>query len=158
MWVTRTGVRAGRVRVNVSGLGEYSGGWKLHLHGNHVSNLDPPALVPMIPEAKCVVLLKKRELMSIPLLGRAMLLGDVHSGGAWVAAGGGADQRDRGGDARGAGRSADRGVSGGHAVARREVVALQEGAVLSGAGDTGLRSFRWRCGGRSACLPKGKLR
>ena len=37
---------------------------------NHVSNLDPPVIVPLLP-GRCSVLLKK-ELMSIPILGLAM--------------------------------------------------------------------------------------
>jgi 1-acyl-sn-glycerol-3-phosphate acyltransferase len=37
---------------------------------NHVSNLDPPVVLPLLP-GRCSVLLKK-ELMSIPILGRAM--------------------------------------------------------------------------------------
>lgn len=73
MWVTRTGVRWAGVRVNVSGLENIPAHGSCLFMANHVSNLDPPALVPMIPR-RSVVLLKK-ELMSIPLLGRAMTLG-----------------------------------------------------------------------------------
>jgi 1-acyl-sn-glycerol-3-phosphate acyltransferase len=39
---------------------------------NHVSNLDPPVIIPNLP-GRCSVLLKK-ELMSIPILGTAMRL------------------------------------------------------------------------------------
>jgi 1-acyl-sn-glycerol-3-phosphate acyltransferase len=39
---------------------------------NHVSNLDPPVVLPLLP-GRCSVLLKK-ELMSIPILGHAMRL------------------------------------------------------------------------------------
>ncbi len=72
MWVTRTGVRWAGVRVQLSGLEHIPDGSCIFM-ANHVSNLDPPALVPMIPR-RSVVLLKK-ELMSIPLLGRAMTMG-----------------------------------------------------------------------------------
>ena len=73
MWVTRTGVRLAGVRVRISGFENIPADGSCLFMANHVSNLDPPALVPMIPR-RCVVLLKK-ELMSIPLLGRAMTLG-----------------------------------------------------------------------------------
>ena len=73
MWVTRTGVRLAGVRVQMSGFENIPADGSCLFMANHVSNLDPPALVPMIPR-RCVVLLKK-ELMSIPLLGRAMTLG-----------------------------------------------------------------------------------
>ena len=43
------------------------------LLSNHVSNLDPPVLLPVLP-GQCSVLLKK-GLMRIPLLGTAMRLG-----------------------------------------------------------------------------------
>jgi len=39
---------------------------------NHVSNLDPPVLIPLIPKRTSVFL--KRSLMKIPLLGYAMKL------------------------------------------------------------------------------------
>ena len=73
MWVTRTGVRLAGVRVRMSGFENIPADGSCIFMANHVSNLDPPALIPLIPR-RCVVLLKK-ELMSIPLLGRAMLLG-----------------------------------------------------------------------------------
>ena len=41
---------------------------------NHVSNLDPPALIPRIPGRTSAFL--KRSLMKIPLLGYGMKLGD----------------------------------------------------------------------------------
>jgi 1-acyl-sn-glycerol-3-phosphate acyltransferase len=40
---------------------------------NHVSNLDPPVLLPLIPGRSSVLL--KRELMNIPILGMAMRMG-----------------------------------------------------------------------------------
>jgi 1-acyl-sn-glycerol-3-phosphate acyltransferase len=40
---------------------------------NHVSNLDPPVLLPLLPGRSSVLL--KKELMSIPILGRAMKMG-----------------------------------------------------------------------------------
>ncbi len=40
---------------------------------NHVSNLDPPVVLPLLPGRSSVLL--KKELMSIPILGRAMRMG-----------------------------------------------------------------------------------
>jgi 1-acyl-sn-glycerol-3-phosphate acyltransferase len=42
---------------------------------NHVSNLDPPALIPRIPGRTSIFL--KRELMRIPILGYAFKLGEL---------------------------------------------------------------------------------
>jgi 1-acyl-sn-glycerol-3-phosphate acyltransferase len=42
---------------------------------NHVSNLDPPALIPRIPGRTSVFL--KRSLMKIPVLGYCMKLGEL---------------------------------------------------------------------------------
>lgn len=70
MWVTRTGVRAAGIRVTVEGLENIPSGRSCVFMSNHVSNLDPPVLLPLIP-SRCSVLLKK-QLMNIPVLGRAM--------------------------------------------------------------------------------------
>lgn len=73
MWIVKTGVRAAGIRVEVSGLENIPAGRSCIFMCNHVSNLDPPVVLPMIP-GRCSVLLKK-ELMSIPILGMAMKLG-----------------------------------------------------------------------------------
>lgn len=73
MAVVRMGVRAAGIRVRVTGLENVPGGRSCIFMANHVSNLDPPVLIPMIP-ARCSVMLKK-GLMSIPILGTAMRQG-----------------------------------------------------------------------------------
>jgi 1-acyl-sn-glycerol-3-phosphate acyltransferase len=73
MWVTRAGVRAAGIRVEKLGYENIPAGRACIFMCNHVSNLDPPVLLPEIP-ARCSVLLKK-ELMSIPILGTAMRMG-----------------------------------------------------------------------------------
>ena len=40
---------------------------------NHVSNLDPPVLLPLLPGRSAVLL--KKELMNIPILGRGIWMG-----------------------------------------------------------------------------------
>jgi 1-acyl-sn-glycerol-3-phosphate acyltransferase len=72
MWIVATGLRAGGIRVEVSGLEHVPVGRSCIFMCNHVSNLDPPVVMPVIP-GRISVLLKK-ELMSIPILGTAMRL------------------------------------------------------------------------------------
>ena len=67
------GLRAGGIRVEVTGLENVPAGVSCIYLSNHVSNLDPPVLLPVLP-GQCSVLLKK-GLMRIPLLGTAMRLG-----------------------------------------------------------------------------------
>jgi 1-acyl-sn-glycerol-3-phosphate acyltransferase len=73
MWVTRAGVRAAGIRVHKVGFENIPAGRACIFMCNHVSNLDPPVVMPAIP-TRCSVLLKK-ELMSIPILGTAMKFG-----------------------------------------------------------------------------------
>ena len=49
MWVTRTGVRAAGIKVVVEGLDNLPKGRACILMCNHVSNLDPPILMPALP-------------------------------------------------------------------------------------------------------------
>lgn len=70
MWIIRTGLRFGGIPVEVSGLERVPPGRSVIFLCNHVSNLDPPVVLPVLP-GRCSVLLKK-ELMNIPILGRAM--------------------------------------------------------------------------------------
>jgi 1-acyl-sn-glycerol-3-phosphate acyltransferase len=73
MWIANAGVRAAGIRIELSGMENVPAGKSCIFMCNHVSNLDPPVLLPLIP-GRCSVLLKK-ELMNIPILGVAMRLG-----------------------------------------------------------------------------------
>ena len=73
MWVTRAGVRASGIEVRQVGFERIPTGRACIFMCNHVSNLDPPVLIPAIP-TRCSVMLKK-ELMKIPILGTAMTMG-----------------------------------------------------------------------------------
>lgn len=73
MWVTRAGIRAAGIKVRHVGFENIPTDRACIFMCNHVSNLDPPILVPAIP-TRCSVLLKK-ELMNIPILGTAMTMG-----------------------------------------------------------------------------------
>ncbi|HTH53426.1 MAG TPA: lysophospholipid acyltransferase family protein [Edaphobacter sp.] len=73
MWIANAGVRAAGIRIEVTGLENVPAGRPCIFMCNHVSNLDPPVVLPMIPGRSSVFL--KKELMSIPILGRAMRMG-----------------------------------------------------------------------------------
>jgi len=70
MWITNAGVRAAGIKVEISGLQNIPAGRSCIFMSNHVSNLDPPVELPLLPGRSSVLL--KQELMSIPILGRAM--------------------------------------------------------------------------------------
>lgn len=87
MWIANAGVRAAGIRTEIAGLENVPAGRPCIFMCNHVSNLDPPVVLPLLP-GRCSVLLKK-ELMSIPILGRAMRMGQfvpVERGGRREAA------------------------------------------------------------------------
>lgn len=72
MATMRLGVRAAGIRVRVVGLENVPAQPSIMM-SNHVSNLDPPILLPAIPGMASVML--KQSLMKIPLLGTAMRMG-----------------------------------------------------------------------------------
>ena len=74
MWIVRTGVRLAGIRIEVSGGALVPEGTACIFMSNHVSNLDPPILLPLITGRTSVFL--KRSLMKIPVLGYGMKLGD----------------------------------------------------------------------------------
>lgn len=73
MWIANAGVRAAGIRVELTGLEHVPADRQCIFMCNHVSNLDPPVVLPLLP-GRCSVLLKK-ELMRIPILGPAMRMG-----------------------------------------------------------------------------------
>jgi 1-acyl-sn-glycerol-3-phosphate acyltransferase len=74
MFVVRTGFRVAGVRIEVIGLERVPAGVACIFMSNHVSNLDPPVLLPLIPRRTSVFL--KRSLMKIPVLGYGMRLAE----------------------------------------------------------------------------------
>lgn len=73
MWIANAGVRAAGVRIEATGFENIPQGRPCIFMCNHVSNLDPPVVLPILPGQTSVFL--KKELMSIPILGYAMRLG-----------------------------------------------------------------------------------
>jgi 1-acyl-sn-glycerol-3-phosphate acyltransferase len=66
------GIRFSGIRIKVEGKENIPSQPSIFM-SNHVSNLDPPVLLPLIPGMTSVFL--KKELMNIPLLGVAMRMG-----------------------------------------------------------------------------------
>lgn len=75
MWLARTGVRLTGVRVEILGRERFDSTLTYIYMCNHTSNLDPPIVVPLIPGRSSVLV--KKELFRVPVLGRAMRLGDL---------------------------------------------------------------------------------
>jgi len=76
MWTAFTGVRLAGIQVKVEGLDGLERGRNYIFMANHVSNLDPPILAPLIPPPRASVLVKK-EVFRIPVLARAMRMGSL---------------------------------------------------------------------------------
>ncbi|HEY9125956.1 MAG TPA: lysophospholipid acyltransferase family protein [Acidobacteriaceae bacterium] len=74
MWVVRTGLWLGGIRIEVVGLERVPKGRACIFMSNHASNLDPPVLLPLIPGRASVFL--KKSLMKIPVLGYGMRLAE----------------------------------------------------------------------------------
>jgi 1-acyl-sn-glycerol-3-phosphate acyltransferase len=69
------GVRLTGVRVKTLGLGQLDPARTYIFMSNHVSNLDPPITIPLIPKRTSVMV--KKELFKFPILGRAMRMGSL---------------------------------------------------------------------------------
>ncbi|MBZ5599245.1 MAG: 1-acyl-sn-glycerol-3-phosphate acyltransferase [Acidobacteriia bacterium] len=75
MWGASAGVHLAGVRVQTIGLDKLDPGRSYIFMCNHVSNIDPPLLLPLIPHRTSVM--AKKELFSYPLLGKVMRLGSL---------------------------------------------------------------------------------
>src|SRR5580698_2238152 len=73
MWGAWAGVWITGVRVETVGLDQFDHSRSYLFMTNHVSNLDPPIQVPLIPRRTSVMV--KKELFKVPILGRAMRMG-----------------------------------------------------------------------------------
>ena len=69
------GVRLAGVRVETVGLDQLDPSRSYIFMSNHVSNVDPPILIPLIPKRTSVMV--KKELFNYPILGRAMRMGSL---------------------------------------------------------------------------------
>jgi 1-acyl-sn-glycerol-3-phosphate acyltransferase len=73
--IVRTAFRLAGIRVEVAGRERVPAHTACIFMANHVSNLDPPALLPRIPGRTSVFV--KRSLMKIPVLGYGFRLGEL---------------------------------------------------------------------------------
>ncbi len=73
-WMVRIGYRFAGIRVIVSGQDQVPPNTACIFMANHLSNLDPPALLPRIPGRTSAFL--KRSLMKIPVVGYGFKLGE----------------------------------------------------------------------------------
>jgi 1-acyl-sn-glycerol-3-phosphate acyltransferase len=73
-WISRAAFWMARIRVVVEGRDLIPAHAACLFMANHVSNLDPPALIPRIPGRAAAFL--KRSLMKIPVLGVGFKLGE----------------------------------------------------------------------------------
>jgi 1-acyl-sn-glycerol-3-phosphate acyltransferase len=75
MWGAWTGIRLAGVKVETAGLEKLDPEQSYIFMSNHVSNLDPPILLPLIPKRTSVM--AKKELFDYPLLGETMRMGNL---------------------------------------------------------------------------------
>jgi 1-acyl-sn-glycerol-3-phosphate acyltransferase len=72
MFVTRAGLRAAGIHIDFHQVAPLDPAQPAIFLSNHISNLDPPILIPLLPGRVSVFL--KRSLMRIPILGYGMKL------------------------------------------------------------------------------------
>jgi 1-acyl-sn-glycerol-3-phosphate acyltransferase len=75
MWAAFTGVRLAGVKVQTIGLDKIDPARTYIFMSNHISNLDPPVTLPLIPRRTSVMV--KKGLFKIPILGHIMLIGSL---------------------------------------------------------------------------------
>lgn len=75
LWIAGVGLRIAGVCVQMEGGERLDPAQNYIFMCNHVSNLDPPVLIRAIPGRSSVLV--KRELFRLPILGKAMRMGDM---------------------------------------------------------------------------------
>jgi 1-acyl-sn-glycerol-3-phosphate acyltransferase len=75
MWGCRIGLWLVGVRVAAVGLDRFDHSKSYIFMTNHVSNLDPPIEIPLIPRQTSIMV--KQELFKVPILGKAMRMGSL---------------------------------------------------------------------------------
>lgn len=75
MKIVRSGLRVIGVETKVVGMHNVDPAGTYIFMSNHVSNMDPPILVPLIPRRSS--LLGKKEVWRIPILARALDMADI---------------------------------------------------------------------------------
>ncbi|HUS18072.1 MAG TPA: lysophospholipid acyltransferase family protein [Terriglobales bacterium] len=70
MWAAYAGVRLVGVKVDLRGYNDFDHNGTYIYMCNHVSNLDPPIVIPLIPRRTSVLV--KKEVFRVPILAQAM--------------------------------------------------------------------------------------
>jgi len=73
MWGASAGVRLAGVRTRVIGREKLDPARTYIFMSNHVSNIDPPLMIPLVPRRTSVLV--KKELFKVPILAQTMRLG-----------------------------------------------------------------------------------
>jgi 1-acyl-sn-glycerol-3-phosphate acyltransferase len=73
--LAKVGLRISGIRLRLHGLDRIDPKGTYIFMSNHASNIDPPALIPVIPRRTSVLV--KKELFRIPILGQAMRIGSL---------------------------------------------------------------------------------
>ncbi len=74
MWIMHAGLRAAGIRIQAEWRTPLDPAKHYIFLSNHVSNLDPPLLLPLVPGRTAVFV--KRSLTKLPVIGYAMKLGN----------------------------------------------------------------------------------
>jgi 1-acyl-sn-glycerol-3-phosphate acyltransferase len=75
MKIARAGVRLVGVKVEIVGLDRFDNQGTYIYMCNHVSNIDPPIVIPAVPKRTSVLV--KKEVFRIPVLATAMRMGQL---------------------------------------------------------------------------------
>jgi 1-acyl-sn-glycerol-3-phosphate acyltransferase len=75
MWTAFTGVRIAGVKVRTLGLEKIDPARNYIFMSNHISNLDPPITMPLVPGRTSAMV--KKELFKVPIFGRIMRIGSL---------------------------------------------------------------------------------
>lgn len=75
MWGCRAGIWLAGISVEAIGLDRFDHAKSYIFMTNHVSNLDPPIEIPLIPRQTSIMV--KQELFKVPILGKAMRMGSL---------------------------------------------------------------------------------
>ena len=66
MWIMRVGVVAGGIQVEVLGKEHLPVGRSCIFMSNHVSNLDPPVMMPCLPGRSSILLREESDHSAVP--------------------------------------------------------------------------------------------
>ena len=75
MWAAFTGARIAGIKVRTLGLEKIDPARTYIFMSNHISNLDPPVTLPLIPRRTSVMV--KKGLFKVPILGQIMRIGSL---------------------------------------------------------------------------------